>query len=390
MRWRVPRPRFRTATLMVLVGAIALGLVAWRFYYSPRWVWRRAVHGKDSAASGAAWQQLSKGQIAGMTREETEAMLAEALADSHFPVRFGAVAAIRFSGRDLALAITHLTGRLEDEDFRVRRAVVSAIGEKVKVGVDRELAEPPLRSALDDREAEVRRQAVDSLGTVAGKLRRPDDPLIPLIASKLEDPDENVRVQAGFELARLGGGDEALPMLKAFADEHLGKSEDAETGASVERALFAIGKIAERSDDALDFLIGDIYRKGEPLENAAFAALQLTALTDPKGRDRAIGRLREALKGDDFNRRVGAALVLESLGRGAEAVPTWIEALRSPDDRDLRFHAIIALRNLRPVDPRAIPALREAAKDPDLEIQQRAAEGVAVLEKAASRPAPTP
>ncbi len=207
-----------------------------------------------------------------------------------------------------------------------------------------------------------------------------DEPLIKRIAAMLKDPDEHVRVKSAFELVRLGKGDDTLPMLKAYVTEHRGKLDDAETAASVERALFALSKLAEGSDDAVDFLLDGAYRKDESLENPTSFSLQMATLE--KGHDRVIARLREALKGKDLNGKIAAALVLERVGSAGETVPTWIEALQLSEDRQVRLHAIFALRNIQPPDPRALAALKIAAKDGDLEVANHAAEGVKLLEQA--------
>ncbi len=172
MRWRIPRPRFRMAILLILVVVIALSLAGWRVFWSPSWVWRRAVHGDDRMAQTAAWEQVVKGQIAGMTKEETEKELASALEDTHFPVRFGAVSAIRFSDRDSTKAIPLLIPRLVDEDSRIRRAAVAAIGHTVeKDGPSRDLAEPALLSRSTTRPP---RSAARPLMRSGPSSRRPD------------------------------------------------------------------------------------------------------------------------------------------------------------------------------------------------------------------------
>jgi len=388
---RLPRPRFRMASLLVLVAVVALGLGAWRAYHDPKRVWLRAVHGEDQAAESAAWQQAQEGLIAGLGPAETEILLIDSLKDRREMIRFRAVAAVDFSRREPGRAIPLLVPRLADDSPGIRLMAAAAIGGKVDSdGAGRDLAEPALLRAIDDPVADVRGVLVDELSQLVMKSGRPGDPLIRVLSDRLKDENVHVRIQAAAGLARAGGGDEARPLLEAYLVEHPDLELDGMQGASVVRALFALSRIATRSDEATAFLLARVYRRSRVGPHPVLSAIQETAQLSEPGRRRVVALATKALGGTDLDIKAGAATVLDSLEEDRATVPAWVELLGRHDDPKVRLSAVSALQGRRPTDPACLPALRKAAEDTDPRVRKSASEGVGRLTTLPPVPAGAP
>lgn len=213
-----------------------------------------------------------------------------------------------------AAGVPELLSALQDPDFRVREQASASLRQVGAAGV------PSLVVACGDEEAIVRRSAVTVLGSLGSEAR------------------------------------EALPTLKvaAMRDPHVGVR------------LAAIAALREVAEDdatvveALGKLLGD------PHENVRLAAISALQKIGP-GATAALPMVLDGLQrgggGPTFRWRL--TYVLASMG--PDAVPQLIEALRVRE-KPVRIAAAAALQQIGPPAAGAIPALREALEDPDVQL----------------------
>ena len=263
--------------------------------------------------------------------------------------------------------------------------------------------------ALDDSNAEVRRNAAQSLGSLG-------DPraVEALLQALRDDADAGVRKMAAWALGEIespsavGGLSQALRTddsaeVRASAAWALGEIESADAvdalgaalrDANVEvrrNAVWALGQI--ESAEAVEWLVPalrdtdvEIRRKaawalGE-IENPAAVGGLTGALGDSDAEVRgnaawALGEIQspgavEALRGavadSDVEVRRKAVWALGEI-QDARAVPALTVAL-GDTDHETRKSAVWALGEIQ--DPSAIPALRPLLQDPDAEVRKTA------------------
>ena len=204
-----------------------------------------------------------------------------------------------------------------------------------------------LSGALRDEDAEVRKQAVFSLGQLraAGSAAA--------VAGALGDQEGEVRAQAAFALGELRVAEAVDALNKALAND---------TEAEVrQQAAFALGQI--RAESAVPALMAALRDKeGEVRQQAAFALGQIRA-------EEAVGALTGALKDTDEEVRQQAAFALGEL-RSEKAVPALIAALKDAS-AEVREQAAFALGQVG--DESASDALSAALKDVEADVRRQAA-----------------
>jgi HEAT repeat protein len=390
MRWRIQMPRFRMMTLLGLIAAIAVGLGAWREYSSPRAVWRRASRNEESNIRRWTWDSILQGRIPGLTPEESVAEIHVALEDPDRDVRTFAMR--HYPGFPVATreAFARLAPWLrEGEDEQDRESATRAVGliaERGEDGLD--LVMPGLLRSLESPRGSVplRRAALDSLAWIAHRYPARHDALLDLISIRLEDPNEDVRLAAALALSRTDEEGLAYPILKAYFLAHLDELDPKGLAPIPFRsAIVALGEIAGQSDEAAQFLLSQVYRKGEgfwydedDLQDIGDWFVATTAIDrwlpyrGTPGRARIDALAREALDGDDPDLRLGAAFVLRGAGMGPRLVPEWLAALHH-EKWFVRWQAAGNLSEFGLAHPSVIPALREASNDPNAEVRMMVA-----------------
>jgi HEAT repeat protein/beta-lactamase regulating signal transducer with metallopeptidase domain len=203
-----------------------------------------------------------------------------------------------------------------------------------------------LMGALEDADAEVRRQAVETL------VRLRDVRAIDGLTAALADQDDEVREHAAAGLARFRSEAASGGLLLALQDQHADVRRQAAAGLGGLRDARYIDALA----DALDDRDADVRR-------------QVVATLGQLKAARAVPPLMEALKDSDAEVRGKAAFALGQAG-SLDAVEALVSALKDPDD-EVRQHAVFALGQLR--DRRAVDGLMGALSDRDPEVRQKAA-----------------
>jgi HEAT repeat protein len=191
----------------------------------------------------------------------------------------------------------------------------------------------PLARALRDSERSVAAQAATALGQMGR-------PAVPVLAAALEDPDAYVRSMTCYALSLPGpAAAEAVPaLIRRFADPQPNIPP---------QVAYALGRIGPSA---------------------------VPALTD-------------ALKHPDPRIRMGAAQGLGAIAIRAPDTQVGPSLATAAGDTDVgvRFAAVDAIGQLRPLSPEAVTALTEALRDVDSAIRRKALEG---LQRAGRRAAP--
>ncbi len=393
MRSRVPR----LLVLLALVALIGAGLWAWRDHRDPVRAWGRAVHSPDPATRAGAWSGLREdGLIPGLDREATLKQVFALLDDPDADIRGAAVSALPTLGPGPDPAIPRLADRLRDDNRKVRVRAAAALGEVVRRGrPGRERAVEALAKGLDDPSPEVRAASVDALGVVVfrgGKADDPlrsgrkDDPALDRVAARLEDVDENVRIEAAYVLACNDRGDEAVPMLSKIVKEQ----PDAKPLAyPAERSLLALMVLAARSDAAAAFLVSELSRDRDGYPDRLRDCLLWDVRRSHESRERILKLAMSALESETPALRHNAALLLHRMGSGQTAAAQLVDALKDPSI-EVRLRAIESLLDLGPVDPSIVPAIEAATEDPVEEVQFRAIGALQAFQLGAAGPPVTP
>jgi HEAT repeat protein len=237
--------------------------------------------------------------------------ITEALKDSDVLVRVAAVNSLRQANADAKVSYPAFVEALADDSPVVRLSATRALS---RFGSQ---ALPQLKLALKDKDAAVRRDAVQ----VLQGMRSSPKLVLPLLAEAQKDDNPVVRKSAADVLGSFGPA--ALPhLIEALKDQD-----------------------KDVRNQALDSM--------KKLEGNPQAMAKL---------------LSEALKSEDLMVRRGAAYALSRFG--TDAVDPLIAALKDKDDR-IRWEAADSLRVVGPEAGKAIAPLAELAiSDPDNKVRK--------------------
>lgn len=235
------------------------------------------------------------------------------LKDAATEIRQSAVAVLQRCGR---LALPELIGALQDKDAVVRQQAIQSFA---TLPPDAQAILPALTAALRDDDAYVRAGAVAALVRYVGQ----QPSVFPLVRSAAKDTDPKVRLTAMAVLSRFG-----VPAVPFLID-------------------------AMRDPDP------EVWRKIiEVLREMEVPTKTLQPL------------LTRALKDDDANLRQGAAYALSRFG--ADAVPALLEVMKDPDP-NVQWAAVDTLDTIGPPARKAVAALaRAAATNPSPKIRRGA------------------
>src|SRR5919106_794884 len=337
------------------LGTIIAGLVAF--------IAQRTGHPGILYGGGLVGALLAVGAIFGVRRAYPGALVA-ALREGR-PAIFGAPRGPQPTVLHAdAVSLAVLEGLLRDDDAAVRRLATHALGD-----FDREPAEAALLRVLEDQDASVRTEALESLGR-----RGASAAAVRAAAERLSDPDSAVRLAALSLCARAGTlPDKALlgdddPTVRSQAAALLipddGEAREMLVGAIDRLRRFASEAVTRALEDtrlrdalgppngdALELLRNSLEARAE---RNALEALRAAALLGDRG---AVSAAIENVTLSDAAQRANALEVIETVGEPAIVRPLlvlWepskvgerdarvIEQLRKDDDPWIRACAEFA------------------------------------------------
>ena len=315
-------------------------------------------------------------------------VLIEALSDEKPLHRQLAMISLRFLSTKTSKAVPALIKLTADEDKMVRRQAINTLG---YVGSDSKMVLPVLAALFKDGDRDIRQSAISAMHHQKAadvlpyfKIALGDKTLdmrlaaivglgmegidanvaLPLLAQALRDEEPTARLFAVHALARHGGG--AVPLyLKALTDKRDWVRKAAAEGVSYtgEPGLKAVPALVHAARNDMQANVRE----------AAVAALV-------KLGDGAIPGLAELIATREPGTRRNAVTALRNLGAKAKpAVPGLIAVLKT-GDRGARMQAATILGTIGPDARDAVAALKDAARDPDPDLQEIAMQALEKIE----------
>jgi HEAT repeat protein len=283
-------------------------------------------------------------------REAVPALI-DCLRDKRVIIRRRALEALGHFKRGTRPAVPALTAALEDSDRDVRCRAAFALG----LGRARS-AVPDLIRLLRDSAPRLRASAAHALGNI-GKARE----AVPLLRELLTDPDEDVRWSTAYALEKAGlDSDESLALFSGLISDPSDRVQSL--------ALGVLKEFGPKAAPAVPALIGLLQgRKDVPGE-----AMRLLAAIGPTAQA-AVPGLRLLLHSEDEYTVINAAEALWKInGEADEAMPILVNLLRS---RGPGTGAAVSgvFYTMGPAARAAVPALLEALREPDWDLQWAAA-----------------
>jgi HEAT repeat protein len=309
--------------------------------------------------------------------DEARAPLTRALKERPEAVRVGSARALGRMGRAARESAEPLTAALKDgrAATELRAAAAEALGE-IGPETGRE-ALMALAAAVKDAEPAVRRHAALALAQVG-----PDDArTVPLLIAALKDARAEVRTSATTALGRLGP--RAQPAVAELVDllkRSRPKEKELDRSEGLRIALIhTLGAIGPGAKEAAGPL-GELIKDAEEEVTVRRSAVAAVGKLGPEAAG-AVPALLDVLQDADLSPSL-ARTVAEALGGlGKDGVLALAEAAAVGNGRLTRRYAIQALMRLGERAEPAVPALTEAAADPDSYIASTARRTLARFEK---------
>ncbi len=261
---------------------------------------------------------------------------------------------------DINSVVLDLAENLRTEkESDVRKEVAVALG---RFGKESKTAVTALVGVLGDNEPATRAAAADTLGRIGGGASSSADALLPM----LKDTDKGVRAAAIFALGRIEPEDTAklstalLPLVKTEPEVELRRA-----------VLASLGMLGDRSP-------GTVQGTAVGLLDAVVEVRRQAALALGKfiGGGKIVEKeLKLAFETDKDKQVRGAALRALAVGFGADAktlIPMMTARLKVEPEFDVRIAIIEELGALDADGKDALPALREAQKDPQTKVREAA------------------
>jgi HEAT repeat protein len=283
-----------------------------------------------------------------------------------------------------------------EKDSEVRREVAVALGRLGRYALP---AVGPLADVLKDPAPAARAAAAEALGRIG-----PDaSPAGATLIGLTKDADRGVRAAAVFALGRVDPDDRdgaATAVVGVLADERtadarLAARAAAASGAAAagrdtglaSAAVVSLGLLGSRSADAVRAVA---VRLADPDADVR----QLAALTLRKfgpAAQAAIPELTAAFR-DDPAKQVRTyalhALSAAHAGQPGTFVPLVVGRLKSDPDFEVRVAIAEEIGALGPAGKDALPALREAQRDPQLKVREAATAAVRQVRRPAEKAKP--
>lgn len=329
---------------------------------------------------------LALGQIAADNPDTLPTVLpavAKALRNDANPtVRAQAVAVLAQQPVEKAgLFLLDVTESLRiEKESDVRREIAVLLG---RIGRFAHTAVQPLSDVLKDPSPATRAAATDALGRIGKEARAAAPALVPLT----KDADRGVRAAAAFALGRIDPDD---PEAAAGALVSLLATERGREGPTVARS--AVGSAAVwggRDSEVVTTAVVSLGLLGEKSSEVVNAVADRLADADPDVRQQtalALGKfggaargaaaaLTKAFRGDTD--KLVRVYALHALGTGfagepQSLLPILTGRIMSDPDYEVRVAIADELGALGPAGKPAVPALREAQRDPQLKVREAA------------------
>jgi HEAT repeat protein len=363
--------------------------------------------------------------IRGLSKLGVEAVppLVGALRDEEKQVSQSAAYALRILKAEPKALAEAVSPHAKDKNAAVRAGVAGALN---RCGTD---GLPALLKLLDDGEADVRRQAVQSLAVVAARTPAARKEVLSGLQKRVEDDSQPVRLDLARALPRCGDdsakalltlADDADASVRAHAIAGLGQIK-----AGGKEALAALSKKAKGDEDAMvrQSAVRTLGKMGRDAEPAVIASLKdkepsvqamaLRTLAAMKPDAKKVAPLIEevATKAESEQVRAVAVQTLERVG-GEDAEKAIVRLLKRDDsavrlaclqrlirgklvkkeligdlikaladgDADVRSLAAFALGELKGDAKEALPALRKLTDDEDERARKLAKQAIEKIE----------
>ncbi len=281
-------------------------------------------------------------------------------------------------------AVSALADAIDRRDLKNLRESVRKV-RRLEAGAE---AIPILLAGLNTDDEKLRRQIVESLGTIHPTTEAAISALVDLSAG-----DDDIRSHASNALSNVGAP--AIPLLrKALKDERT----RVRRGAAVTLCSMAVNNIGVPGKDAVADIAGALRDENAMVRSLAAGALEcmgsdaeaavpslVEALRDEEQRVRlaaidALGKIGPAaesaipvLRRIVLDNAAGAWTAIDALGRiGTPAAPTPTELL-SHKDADVRRFAAQEFARIGPDAKAAVPVLAKLLKDDDVDVRLEAA-----------------
>ena len=307
-------------------------------------------------------------------------LIIEALSDTDKSVHYYAALALGRIGPEARDAVFLLIGMLDDERENIREVAVTALGRigqpahkasnimnmtlvpewesmcedpvrEFEVTVVGKNVAPYLIAMLKEENASLRRAAAGALGNIAAPIA------VPALIDTLDDKEDFVRGAAAWALGEIGAPAEAavplmINMIRGNDNDSIGSS-----------IISGLGKIGGPS--VIPVLIEALDDDDAYVRRAAIH--QLCVIREPISQ--VVPALMQTLADPDSHVRFLGAIALSKIGEPAIAV--LIEGLSDEVDV-VRRESAFALGKIGPTAQAAVPALKQALKDKDKRVRQKA------------------
>ncbi len=265
------------------------------------------------------------------------------LESSNQELRCRAAEALEFCEPPVPSAVPPLIRTINSSDARLRLLAIEALGH---VGVGSGRAVRALIPLLSDADADVRWMATGALGDIGPAARTAVPELIKCMDDDAQPESrqeiysgpgscrlDSVRCKAAWSLGKIGpGARSAVPALRTALSH-----PDTDMRATAAHALGGIGA------ENLPLLVETLQDPKESVRGAAISALGKIAERSPE----ALRVLDKLLRGGDKPTRIDVLFVLGAMGPRARAFIPHIEVLTKDKDRDIKKIAVETLHNIR-------------------------------------------
>jgi HEAT repeat protein len=267
-----------------------------------------------------------------------------------------------------------------EKDSDVRREIAVVFG---RLGPHAQPAVQPLTEVLKDPAPATRAAAADALGRIGKEARAAAPSLAPLT----RDADRGVQAAAAFALGRIdpddreAAADALIALLAAERGRDARLTARAAVGSAatvggrgtelVTTAIVSLGLLGEKTTDVVAAVANWLSDPDSDVRQQAALALGKFG-TVARG---AVGPLTAAFQTDaDKLVRIYSlhALSVSFYGDAPSLIPVLTGRLKIDPDYEVRLAIAEQLGALGPTGKAAVPALREAQRDPQLKVREAA------------------
>ncbi len=304
------------------------------------------------------------------------------LDDPIVSVRCDAVRCLGTIGPDAKVAVPELIALLSHEETEIRSCAASALGE---IGPDAKAAVPRLITVMTDPNQTIRETAIKALGKIDFITTEAEQELVEGLTKATRDPQQGVRLEAAYGLARSGiRADLAIPIIleaatdgsqsvgkrSATAIRYYGptavsllaktlKEGNQRTRHEAAKSMALLGEDAAAALPALINALDDSHASNRSAVAQAIAAIGPEAET-------AVPKIIEMLADTDPWVRQSAAEALGSVGLTSEASVSRLIALLDDPEPQVRDSAAKALGGIGVRAKAAVPRLIEVLSEKNI------------------------